>query len=94
MLEKDKIQAKFQFTHPVWGATTVSKLLGHKDMFQFTHPVWGATAGDLYYPKYESFNSRTPCGVRHLAKGAQTMLGLFQFTHPVWGATTARRARS
>ena len=36
--------AEFQFTHPVWGATT-SKTL--KDLFlefQFTHPVWGATA--------------------------------------------------
>ena len=35
----------FQFTHPVWGATSwfYHKMDGI-DGFQFTHPVWGATA--------------------------------------------------
>ena len=35
---------KFQFTHPVWGAT--KRCCGGDDSitsFQFTHPVWGAT---------------------------------------------------
>ena len=35
---------RFQFTHPVWGAT-IGKALHKWGMlpFQFTHPVWGAT---------------------------------------------------
>ena len=34
--------------------------------FQFTHPVWGATWGKLISQINQmSFNSRTPCGVRH-----------------------------
>ena len=34
---------KFQFTHPVWGATPVDMYYEEKYGFQFTHPVWGAT---------------------------------------------------
>ena len=33
----------FQFTHPVWGATSVDYIFNHVWAFQFTHPVWGAT---------------------------------------------------
>ena len=36
------------------------------DKFQFTHPVWGATINLLQHGlNLISFNSRTPCGVRH-----------------------------
>ena len=37
-------EEKFQFTHPVWGAT-IPGLDGELPVyeFQFTHPVWGAT---------------------------------------------------
>ena len=39
-----------------WGAST---------LFQFTHPVWGATASQQPTAnRHDSFNSRTPCGVR------------------------------
>ena len=100
---------RFQFTHPVWGATGIRASFGYKDEFQFTHPVWGATpaTGQVTEPpKFQfthpvwgatirqygtvgygrvsihaprvgcdnlifrslvlknSFNSRTPCGVR------------------------------
>ena len=42
--EIDEIKTKFQFTHPVWGATDVDNLLAKvQPVFQFTHPVWGAT---------------------------------------------------
>ncbi len=37
-----------------------------------------------------SFNSRTPCGVRHLYRGVTWRLHVFQFTHPEWGATRTR----
>ena len=33
------------------------------------------------------FNSRTPCGVRHVKDTSDAIRELFQFTHPVWGAT-------
>ena len=35
----------FQFTHPVWGATSVNVDGETIFKFQFTHPVWGATDG-------------------------------------------------
>ena len=35
---------KFQFTHPVWGATpNQMDTVPFLEVFQFTHPVWGAT---------------------------------------------------
>ena len=37
----------------------------------------------------ESFNSRTPCGVRHIQWRIDHWGWEFQFTHPVWGATTS-----
>ncbi len=58
---------KFQFTHPVWGATASDFAFSSlSKVFQFTHPVWGATAsGSTSHWRRCSFNSRTPCGVRH-----------------------------
>ena len=38
---------RFQFTHPVWGATGVSIIRCISLLFQFTHPVWGATRDDV-----------------------------------------------
>ena len=60
------IQDRFQFTHPVWGATEIeSRELDVARPFQFTHPVWGATLSPLMHRlDYFRFNSRTPCGVR------------------------------
>ena len=37
------------------------------------------------------FNSRTPCGVRHLSTLLSSSAKLFQFTHPVRGATAELR---
>ena len=55
--------------------------------FQFTHPVWGATI-NFYLNRFSKrFNSRTPCGVRHLMTMQDQNTPTFQFTHPVWGAT-------
>ena len=36
----------------------------------------------------ESFNPRTPCGVRHVSMFLSIVASLFQSTHPVWGATS------
>ena len=59
---------KFQFTHPVRGATVTRRALRKVvKEFQFTHPVRGATTvAALYFSISASFNSRTPCGVRHV----------------------------
>ena len=47
-------------------------LLKRIKAFQFTHPVWGATSdGADDCRRYASFNSRTPCGVRHLTCNRQ-----------------------
>ena len=80
---------RFQFTHPVWGATTgVSSSLAC-EMFQFTHPVWGATLQSVRAWRCRTgFNSRTPCGVRPFVDLVILAPLRFQFTHPVWGATT------
>ena len=50
---------RFQFTHPVWGATS-EQIDANKDMqFQFTHPVWGATnrTGQIEYVFYVSIHA-------------------------------------
>ena len=55
----------FQFTHPVWGATTRLDFSQLRAKFQFTHPVWGATLSTApWIVSLRRFNSRTPCGVR------------------------------
>ena len=79
----------FQFTHPVWGATTTPlPIICSTARFQFTHPVWGATASALCVLAVSMcFNSRTPCGVRQADQRARLEKYWFQFTHPVWGAT-------
>ena len=42
-LSLDNPRRRFQFTHPVWGATSLECVTNRRSMFQFTHPVWGAT---------------------------------------------------
>ena len=80
--------AMFQFTHPVWGATPLDETTKSVQAFQFTHPVWGATTDTRRASEApRRFNSRTPCGVRHLCATTAPIISKFQFTHPVWGAT-------
>ena len=60
-----QINKTFQFTHPGRGATWTAD--GKEDLFvfQFTHPGRGAThREELNYKNQDSFNSRTPGGVR------------------------------
>ena len=82
-------RTQFQFTHPVWGATSMMTLVVYSSMeFQFTHPVWGATKPHTRRVRLGyCFNSRTPCGVRLSDLNVMVARGTFQFTHPVWGAT-------
>ena len=80
------IPQKFQFTHPVWGATAYLCGIQIDNAFQFTHPVWGATEKlRTQWCRYGGFNSRTPCGVRlgyytayapHLSFNSRTPCGV------------------
>ena len=78
----------FQFTHPVWGATI---------RWFWDHLIIGVS---IHAPRVgcdclicsfcfglQSFNSRTPCGVRRDLSRPSSTATRFQFTHPVWGAT-------
>ena len=57
-------------------------------MFQFTHPGRGATSGGLtIIYTVNSFNSRTPGGVRRALVSAYSTGVTFKFTHPGRGAT-------
>ena len=80
---------KFQFTHPVRGATSEEELeetLG--ESFNSRTPCGVRRyAGGCFLCRGGSFNSRTPCGVRLKAQLAKNPLEWFQFTHPVRGAT-------
>ena len=56
--------------------------------FQFTHPGRGATVNILIAnADLDSFNSRTPGGVRHDLRTFLYGGSTFQFTHPGRGAT-------
>ena len=74
----------FQFTHPVWGATSLQTLLSSPDPpFQFTHPVWGATKGVRRLACIaRRFNSRTPCGARPGTARRSRSLGGFNSRTP------------
>ena len=94
--DKLKERPKFQFTHPVWGATRQQRQQHHHRMVSIHAPRVGCdqerreqTLG------LRCFNSRTPCGVRPLRPDGAGRKEWFQFTHPVWGATcTAGRDTS
>ena len=78
----------FQFTHPVWGATVErSPCLVHRVVSIHAPRVGCDLHPTLQGTFYIRFNSRTPCGVRPLARTKTQLQRTFQFTHPVWGAT-------
>ena len=57
-------------------------------LFQFTHPGRGATSAAMTRSvSSESFNSRTPGGVRLHVPDYTVLRNKFQFTHPGRGAT-------
>ena len=79
---------KFQFTHPVRGATEAGL------------DVVGVGGVSIHAPRagcdriilrvnvtITRFNSRTPCGVRLSYNITRSLCIMFQFTHPVRGAT-------
>ena len=80
----------FQFTHPVWGATSAElrQYIGDV-MFQFTHPVWGATHHREHLMRVDGVSIHAPrVGCDFLLSVIKRYRLVFQFTHPVWGATS------
>ena len=83
----DKIEP-FQFTHPAWGATVGGFLQAEYLAVSIHAPRVGCDPrAERPSETAESFNSRTPRGVRRTPPGAPATSGAFQFTHPAWGAT-------
>ena len=79
---------QFQFTHPGRGATAVKKALSNTLIVSIHAPREGC---DWIYSDClntnESFNSRTPGGVRPNGERTIKAAQEFQFTHPGRGAT-------
>ena len=81
----------FQSTHPVWGATAVTDMLGDlRNVFQSTHPVWGATrsmpsmasSSDLFqstHPVWGATFSRSGDGARPAYFNPRTPCGVRPF---------------
>ena len=80
--------AAFQSTHPERGATFQPiPDLNRKIQFQSTHPERGATDSWRPSASSDSFNPRTPSGVRQGREVCVTDCDVFQSTHPERGAT-------
>ena len=78
----------FQSTHPLRGATILSRPFPVHDRISIHAPLAGCdfqvcsfTATDI------NFNPRTPCGVRRLSMTDAAPPRTFQSTHPLRGAT-------
>ena len=62
-------QFKFQFTHPVWGATDFDLMVPDRGAVSIHAPRVGCDdITQLQASEPQSFNSRTPCGVRRLCR--------------------------
>ena len=82
------IDVRFQFTHPVWGATVMADKTGKSISVSIHAPRVGCDIlTDPDSGNVVRFNSRTPCGVRPDSRSNKQWRRMFQFTHPVWGAT-------
>ena len=54
------MEAKFQLTHPMWGATLAATIHPKRLQFQLTHPMWGATDFVLLKLSAERFQLTHP----------------------------------
>ncbi len=78
----------FQFTHPVWGATSRELDVARPKDVSIHAPRVGCDQEKRQESStIKRFNSRTPCGVRLTDESTADGRLMFQFTHPVWGAT-------
>ena len=82
------LAARFQFTHPGRGATTLLDCMNPIECVSIHAPREGCDY-ELYVGRdgKPRFNSRTPGGVRPFTPGFIPSVQAFQFTHPGRGAT-------
>ena len=84
-------RSRFQFTHPGRGATTRFDAVRPPAGVSIHAPREGCDKpGKNWKASLESFNSRTPGGVRLLYEYLDHRPKKFQFTHPGRGATYQR----
>ena len=85
----DRINSlQFQSTHPLRGATRLTKFKVVKRRISIHAPLAGCDYAKLISDITENnFNPRTPCGVRLMIFYQKTIDILFQSTHPLRGAT-------
>ena len=68
---------QFQFTHPVWGATGTVLALRDDDHVSIHAPRVGCDSlGSACRGSPAGFNSRTPCGVRRIARSVYQLQGV------------------
>ena len=81
----------FQFTHPVWGATTQHHrvLLGIR-RFNSRTPCGVRLKDYLHLLALDAFQFTHPVWGATVRQDASGGARQFQFTHPVWGATSER----
>ena len=78
----------FQSTHPSRGATLNAMRCLHKERVSIHAPLAGCDSADFdQLLCLQSFNPRTPRGVRHIYSEYYILFGVFQSTHPSRGAT-------
>ena len=86
------VMAQFQFTHPGRGATRAWEPCKERIEVSIHAPREGCDSQQKGRAKRaNSFNSRTPGGVRLRLLGCYAWAMMFQFTHPGRGATDAVR---
>ena len=83
----EQSHARFQSTHPGWGATRSATHLHSARLFQSTHPGWGATPKRVYPTIGIVFQSTHPGWGATPARPSSPPSRKFQSTHPGWGAT-------
>ena len=82
------IEAQFQSTRPVWGAT-LRHPAGNPAQRYFNPraPCGARPLRSGFCRRMHNFNPRAPCGARHQSGQCAEAWGQFQSTRPVWGAT-------
>ena len=92
-INRDDVDAIFQSTHPLRGATGFLPDTQSRATISIHAPLAGCdTSGSYDFYLVYHFNPRTPCGVRRTVPVAALDLNRFQSTHPLRGATGAARS--
>ena len=85
------MEMKFQFTHPVWGATIAKRTIFVPPTVSIHAPRVGCDQMDATLQAVNYVSIHAPrVGCDFDADPDSQAVREFQFTHPVWGATLPR----